>query len=291
VVDANSQATAQGRIYFDSAFGNIRLDHPEGLAFAHDGSLYCGGEHGEIYKIAPKGQSIELVAQTGGFSLGMAFGPSGHLFVCDAAHKAVYKVDVTTGDFAVFTRGTADRPFRIPNFPVFDLEGYLYVTDSCGFKEPGPGIFRFQPDGAGELWDDRTYNFANGMALSTDNCTLFVVESFSRRVIGVPILTNGSPGERVVVVENIGTVPDGIALDEGGRIYIGCYEPSAIYRFDPANGRLDLIMQDREAHLLCHPTNLAFWKDRLYAANLGRWHITEIDIGVGGARLHDASLT
>ena len=48
------------------------LDHPEGLAVASDGSIWAGGEAGQIYIVASDGQVTEH-ARTGGFSGGLAF--------------------------------------------------------------------------------------------------------------------------------------------------------------------------------------------------------------------------
>ena len=40
------------------------LDHPEGLAVHPDGSIWCGGEAGQIYRIGPMGTKVEEVART-----------------------------------------------------------------------------------------------------------------------------------------------------------------------------------------------------------------------------------
>ena len=39
-----------------------------------------------------------------------------------------------------------------------------------------------------------------------------------------------------------------------------------------------MLIEDPAATTLAHPTNVAFKGDKLYTANLGRWHITEIDL-------------
>ena len=38
------------------------------------------------------------------------------------------------------------------------------------------------------------------------------------------------------------------------------------------------MIEDKAATIIAHPTNIAFKGDKLYTANLGRWHITEIDL-------------
>ena len=51
------------------------LDHCECIAVHPDGSVWAGGEAGQIYKVSPDGSDLEEVANTGGFILGIAFSP------------------------------------------------------------------------------------------------------------------------------------------------------------------------------------------------------------------------
>lgn len=52
------------------------LDHPEGLAFDADGTLWAGGELGQIYRIDARGR-VREVAKLGGFNLGLTFSLAG----------------------------------------------------------------------------------------------------------------------------------------------------------------------------------------------------------------------
>lgn len=271
------------RVFFDGTLTEPRLDHPESVAIHADGSVWCGGEFGQIYRIAPDGSAIEEVASTGGFCLGLAFDADWNLFACDLKHAAVMRLDARTGTVGRFAEGAAGRRFRIPNFPAFDPVGRLYVSDSNGFKEPGPGIYRFEPDGSGTLWYGREIDFANGIAFSPDGAFLYVAETFSSSIFRIPIEDDGSPGERENVLHLPGVLPDGLAFDVEGNLYVGCYEPSQILRV-AADGA-ECLARDEEAHLLCHPTNVAFRGTTLFASNLGRWHITAIDVGREGAPL------
>ena len=72
-------------------------------------------------------------------------------------------------------------------------------------------------------------------------------------------------------------VPDGLAIAPDGTIYVSCYEPSRIYRQKPG-GTLEILIEDRAATTIAHPTNVALKGNTLYTANLGRWHITAIDL-------------
>lgn len=54
------------------------------------------------------------------------------------------------------------------------------------------------------------------------------------------------------------------------------------------DGKVELLMDDWEAHTLSNPTNIAFGGSRIdqpFTANLERWHLTGIGLGVDGARL------
>lgn len=123
-------------------------------------------------------RTIEQVADTGGFCLGMAFNAEGELFVCDSRHAAVFRFRLDTGRLELFAKEADGIRLRIPNYPAFDNQSRLYVSDSHEFKDPGPGIFRFTPDGRGELWYGEPLNFANGLAFTPDCSALYVVESF-----------------------------------------------------------------------------------------------------------------
>jgi gluconolactonase len=273
------------RVFYDGMLTEPRLDHPEGLAVAWDGSVWCGGELGQVYRIWPDGSSIEQVASTGGCCLGMAFDRADNLYLCDLKHAAVVRLDTKSGALERFGNLAGDRGINIPNYPAFDAEGRLYVSDSHAFKDPGPGIFRFELDGPGELWYGEPVNFANGLAFSPDGRYLYVAETFGNAVFRVPVEDDGSAGAREEVASLPGILPDGLAFDAEGNLYVGCYEPSQVLRVSP-DGTIARLIGDEEAHLFCHPTNLAFRGSTLFTANLGRWHITAVETYAEGLPLY-----
>lgn len=139
------------RIFFDGMLTTPQLDHPEGIALHPDGSVWCGGERGQIFRIEADGGAIEEVASTGGFCLGLTFADDGTLFVCDVKHAAVMFVDPERGVVKKFADGSPEARMKNPNASTFGPDGLLYVSDSHAVHQPGPGIFRFQADGAGTL--------------------------------------------------------------------------------------------------------------------------------------------
>jgi gluconolactonase len=270
------------RVFFDGLASTPRLDHPEGVAVAADGAVWCGGEGGQIYRIADG--TIEQIATTGGFCLGLAFGAEDVLYVCDLRHAAVFRLDTRTGALERFADGAAGHRFVTPNAIAIDARGDLLVTDSGTPHEPRAGLVRIRPDGGGELWSDQPLSFANGLALSADGRTLYVVETWARRVVAFDVDQDGGCASSPrPVVELPGTVPDGVAVDDRGALWIACYEPSQVLVAE--EGRVRVAASDPDAHLLCHPTNVAFLDTTLVAANLGRWHLTAIETGRSGIPL------
>lgn len=268
------------RIFFDGTFSTPRLDHPECCTVASDGAVWCGGEEGQVYRIDPSGGAIEEVARTGGFTLGLAFGPDGHLYLCDAPSRAVLRCDPRDGRVEAFTTGPPGRAFTMPNYPVWDDVGRLYVSDSGPGDRPGPGVYRFDASGAGEVWHDGPFIQANGLALEPGGGALYVAETFAHRVTRIAIGPDGGAESREVHAELGGAMPDGLAFGPDGALYVGCYEPSAILRVTPG-GEVGRLVHDETAHVLCRPTNLAFRGATLFAANLGRWHVTALDLPDG----------
>ena len=85
-----------------------------------------------------------------------------------------------------------------------------------------------------------------------------------------------------------GHVPDGLAFTLGGGVLVSCYRPDRIYHLE-ASGELHVVAQDPHGTLLAAPTNVCFVGqdlDRVVSANLGRWHLTLLELGLRGAPLH-----
>jgi gluconolactonase len=271
---------SSARVFVDASIAQTRLDHPEGVAVHPDGSVWCGGEAGQVYRIPPDGGSLELrVAEADGFTLALAFGPDGLLYYVDLGRRAVMRLDPAGGEPEPVVEGSIDgRELRLPNALAFDRTGNLYLTESHSPSEPGPGVYRIAPGGGGRLWSPGPFLFANGVAVPPGETHVYVAETWSRRITRVPLLADGSAGAPELVVELPGMLPDGLAFGPDGCLYVACYQPSQIVRVDD-DGSASVLIRDDDAILLAHPTNIAFRGSTLFCANLGRWHITAIELG------------
>ncbi len=260
------------------------LDHPEGLAFDDEQVLWAGGELGQIYRIDASGQSEEIV-RLGGFCLGLTFSARQELWVCNSGLHALMKVDRSGRVLETIAR-VGDRPLITPNFSVFDHEGNLYFSDSGAWDQANGYVYCLRPAGAIEMIAG-PLAFPNGLALSADDRALFVVVSQRDQVLRIPVSTGTVAGEHEVYAEGLARVPDGLALDISGNLYVTCYASDCIYRVNPDRS-VRLLVFDPEGTRIARPTNAAFGgpaMDDLYVANLGRWHIGRVHIGIPGQRL------
>jgi gluconolactonase len=176
----------------------------------------------------------------------------------------------------------------VPNWGCFDPHGNYYVSDSGGWEAANGLIWVVRPDGTTAMFSEESVDFPNGMAVSPDGKALYVLESTPGRLVVIPIREDGTAGQRTVLVELPGAVPDGVALTEDGEFVISCYRPDAVLLWSAEEG-LRTVAEDPRGTALAAPTNVAFTGpnlDVMVVPNIGRWHLTRIPAGIRGVPLH-----
>lgn len=263
------------------------FDHPEAVAWGPDGYAYAGGEAGQLYRFTLDGGTFREVARVaGGFLLGLAHDADANTYACDDRNACVHRI-TPDGEISVYADGDGERRMRVPNYPVFDDQGNLYVSDSGTWRERDGVVWKIAPGGKASIWDRQACAFPNGMCLSADGRWLYIVESCPPLISRVAINADGSAGERIVVVELPRQVPDGVALDENGDLYISLYNPNIIYRLSAA-GELVTLYDDWEQLMLVAPTNIAFGgenRQTLIIASLCGWSVHTAPMATPGLRL------
>ena len=262
----------------------LAFDHPEAVAWGPDGLAYAGGEAGQLYRFQLNDGKLEEVARVaGGFLLGLAHDTDGNTYACDDRSTCVHCI-TPDGRVSVYANGNAEQKMRVPNYPVFDDHGNLYVSDSGTWGARDGFIWKIAPGGKAEIWDRQANGFTNGMCLTADGRALYVVESSPSLISRVEINADGSAGKRTAIVELSRQVPDGVAFDQKGDLYISLYNPNIIYRFT-TDGQLITLYDDWEQLMLVAPTNIAFGgtdMKTLIIASLCGWAVHTAPMAVPG---------
>ena len=279
--EGDAVRSIERNILLPPGFGTVAedLDHPEGICWCPKfGVLYAGGEHGQIYRLDPRTGAKDCLVQIGnGFILGLAVDGDGNIYACDIGNCCIHQVKP---DGRVSRYG---GHIAYPNAMVFGEDGTLFVTDSGSWTPAGDGsILAIKPGGTAQRLATAPLSFPNGLAMRGG--WLFVVESAVPRISRVPV----GGGEAVHVIDLPLTIPDGIAFDEDGGLWISCWQPNRIYRLAP-DGELRIMVDDWSGIHVFTPNNLCFFGaalDHAALSCLGGNFIRRFGAGVSGAALH-----
>jgi sugar lactone lactonase YvrE len=198
-----------------------------GLAFPesprwHDDRLLVSdwGAH-EVIAVDLGGKS-EVVARVPSFPMCIDSLPDGRLLIVSSADGLLLRreVDGSLGTHADLS-DLADHPW---NDIVVDGRGNAYVNN-IGFDFPdgefAPGIVALATaDGSARQVADGLA-FPNGMAVTADNSTLIVAESYGNRLTAFDIAAHGGLSNRRVWADLGDGVPDGICLDAEDAVWYG----------------------------------------------------------------------
>ncbi len=146
-----------------------------------------------------------------------------------------------------------------------------------------------------ERWYPEAVDTPNAIALDAEEQNLYFVETFGAGIARVAIEADGSAGKLERVLHMPRHVPDGIAFDTEGRLWIACHRPDVIYIFDLDSNRLTLFAEDWMGEALRGPTDVAFAgpdRDILLAASLDNLVVHRFDnAGAVGLPLNHPSIS
>ena len=177
----------------------------------------------EVLAVDRDGQ-LEVMARVDfpAFPMCIDWLPGGHLLVMAARDGRLLRQEpdgslVTHADL----NGLAERGHPW-NEIVVDGRGNAYLNNQ-GFDFPGgtftPGtIALLKPDGSARRVADGLA-FPNGMAITPDNSTLIVAESYGQKLTAFQIAADGGLSRPRVWADLGDGVPDGICLDAEGAIW------------------------------------------------------------------------
>jgi gluconolactonase len=261
------------------------LDHPECVTVGTNSTLYCGGEGGQIYRIDGDRSEVVEIANVAGECGGIALDGAGNLYECNMT-KVVNRIS-PSGAVEVYSAGTPEMRMDVPNYPVFDAAGNLFVSDSGDWDACNGRIYVVRPSGETEVAFPDYLAFPNGLALDRANGWLYVVQSNVRNVIRLPIRDGEITGRAEIYVSlPERAVPDGVALAASGNLYVSYYDPTAILVVRPDRS-VEVLIEGTVHGVFNRPTNVAFARDQpyLYYANYGGHEIGRVPVEEPGMPL------
>jgi sugar lactone lactonase YvrE len=211
----------------------------DGLAFPecprwHAGELWLSEKRaGRVVAVSPSGAVREVVEVPGGPG-GLGWMPDGTLLVIDMSARQVLRFDgvrlALHADLAPITVGRC-------NDMVVDALGRSYVGhfgyDLLGGAPPAPAsLVLVDSHGLARTAAD-DLQFPNGCELTPDGETLLVAESAANRVTRFDVDADGSLSNRRPFVELDSIVPDGIALQLDGALWISDPIGCELVRVEP----------------------------------------------------------
>ncbi|TDQ00840.1 SMP-30/gluconolactonase/LRE family protein [Labedaea rhizosphaerae] len=172
---------------------------------------------GEVLSVDPAGRA-EVVARVESLPLCTGWLPDGRMLIVASAQGKLLRLEP---DGALSTYADLGRSGW--NDIVVDGRGNAYVNgagfDPTAGEEPKPGrVCLVTPDGVvREVADDIA--FPNGMAVTADNGTLIVADSYRHCLVGFDIDADGGLSNRRVWADLGEGTPDGICIDAEGAVW------------------------------------------------------------------------
>lgn len=192
----------------------------EGPAADAAGNVYFTDPRANVIYIShADGRLSTFLEDTRGAN-GLMFDAQGRLVVCQGGEGRVVSLDVATIDVKVIADRFEGQRFNAPNDLVLDAHGGVYFTDPA-FREGTQGkegVYHVSAKGAvTRVIDDLSR--PNGILLSVDGKTLFVLPSGNPVVMAYPVEEPGrlGLGRMFSALERSG---DGMSMDSKGNLYI-----------------------------------------------------------------------
>jgi gluconolactonase len=249
------------------------LAFPEGPVMLPDGAmLVVEIAKGCVTRIDQNGRK-SIVATPGGGPNGAAFGPDGHLYICnnggfawetvegrlmpvrqadDYSGGRIERIDVDTGNIEVLYTSCDGHPLKGPNDLVFDRHGGFYFTDH-GKRRPREvdlgGLYYATPDGnlISELVQPMI--MPNGVGLSPDEQTVYVAETRTGHLWAFDIVSPGvirkqpphENGGRHLAGPSGYTSYDSLAVERDGNICVASLVLGGINVIAPDGGFVEFL--------------------------------------------------
>lgn len=215
---------------------------------------FSAGFPSRIQKLDASGVVTTAIDDTG--SNGLAVDNNGFLIAGTHKYKGLSRFNPETGERTSVVEQFNGNVFNSPNDIVVAKDGTIYFTDPGFQRDAAPGgqektgIYRVATDGTVTLVDDTITN-PNGIALSPKGDVLYVNGGGEQGILRAYPVVDGIPQAGKDLLTGL-TIPDGMAIDCQGNIYLTEHIARKLRIYTPAGEQIAQASTD--ANL----TNVAF---------------------------------
>ncbi|WP_339615040.1 SMP-30/gluconolactonase/LRE family protein [uncultured Gilvimarinus sp.] len=224
------------------------------------------------------GQEVAVVLADAGTN-GLAIDNANQLIAGTHKYKAVARFNLKDGQRQELASQYQGQAFNSPNDLTMSARGDIYFTDPDFQRAAAPGgqdatrVYRVDAQGQVSVVDDTIAN-PNGISLSPDEQTLYVAGGGENGFVRSYPLDNGEAGAGQTLLADV-TVPDGMAIDCLGNIYVTEHTKQRVRVITPEGDEIAII------HVDANITNGAFGGENgktLYLTGAGALWSIELDV-------------
>ncbi len=214
------------------------------------GALVFSDVRANRMMIVVPGEEAETFREPSDNANGSILDAAGRLVTCEHRTRRVVREEAD-GTIVPIAEAYEGRPLNSPNDAALAPDGAVWFTDPIfGITVPDEGIqaepeqsangvYRIDPqDGSLARMID-SISQPNGIVFSADGRTLYVAEAAGAldesrpgEIIAFPMDEDGRRGEGRIFATIEEGIPDGLAMDESGNLYAGCFDGARIYAPD-----------------------------------------------------------
>lgn len=211
---------------------------------AHEGPVYVADEHAlyftsvrretvAIKRLDLRERTVSVFRADANMANGMTLDGEGRLVVCEqGTHDTparITRISRATGDVETLVDSWNGVPLNSPNDVVVRSDGTIWFTDpSYGYLQgfrPKPGLgdhlYCYDPEADSLTVVADGFDKPNGLAFSPDERVLYVGDNGApHELLAFDVGDDGRLSGRRVIATASGEHPDGVKVDEDGRIFM-----------------------------------------------------------------------
>jgi sugar lactone lactonase YvrE len=243
-------------------FIGANLEIPECVLATKTGDLFTSDGAG-VAHIRPDGsvRRIKPRSAPDGFRTnGFAMLPDRSFLIANLGPNGGIWRLTDGGELSPFLTSVDGVTLPSANYVGLDEQGRLWITVStrqvprhkAWRKDCADGFIVLYDKGAARIVAD-DLRYTNEAIVDQTGKWLYVCESFAQQLVRYDIAADGSLGPKEIISQfSIGStadkasVPDGLAMDEEGYVWIANAFSNRLVRIDPKTGNREAILEDAE---------------------------------------------